>query len=367
MTILNKRINKNSEKYVQNLVINNKKVQKYIIDNLGLQFTGREKFTKGKTYINRILPDIKIMKDGKIISLVECKGPKINVTDYVRGIGQLFQYEYFFENNIVENNTDKYSEDFKTLFLYPSVVLKNNDFNITKFKYPESTIQLQINLDNFTIREFSDEQSKKFSLLGESLTAISEYYFRDNRIFELYIVIKFLEKNFSLTKKKLLRTDLEKLLIKNFKVINNGNWRNAFISLAGMGFLNKKNNLSVKGKEISKLNYYEFSSMVFFDYMKPYVDEIFPIIYKNNSISLLDLNKQIKLNYQGRDVLFITQAETKYISSWLNIFRDDFGFLDFKSKKVDRKIQYNPLNISRESLINKIKIFSKAKAYLEQL
>ena len=174
-------------------------------------------------------------------------------------------------------------------------------------------------------------------------------------------------KNFSLTKKKLLRTDLEKLLIKNFKVINNGNWRNAFISLAGMGFLNKKNNLSVKGKEISKLNYYEFSSMVFFDYMKPYVDEIFPIIYKNNSISLLDLNKQIKLNYQGRDVLFITQAETKYISSWLNIFRDDFGFLDFKSKKVDRKIQYNPLNISRESLINKIKIFSKAKAYLEQL
>ena len=180
MNILNKRINKNSEKYVQNLVINNKKVQKYIIDNLGLQFTGREKFTKGKTYINRILPDIKIMKDGKIISLVECKGPKINVTDYVRGIGQLFQYEYFFENNIVENNTDKYSEDFKTLFLYPSVVLKNNDFNITKFKYPESTIQLQINLDNFTIREFSDEQSKKFSLLGESLTAISEYYFRDN-------------------------------------------------------------------------------------------------------------------------------------------------------------------------------------------
>ena len=59
MNILNKRINKNSEKYVQNLVINNKKVQKYIIDNLGLQFTGREKFTKGKTYINRILPDIK--------------------------------------------------------------------------------------------------------------------------------------------------------------------------------------------------------------------------------------------------------------------------------------------------------------------
>ena len=54
MNILNKRINKNSEKYVQNLVINNKKVQKYIIDNLGLQFTGREKFTKGKSYINRI-------------------------------------------------------------------------------------------------------------------------------------------------------------------------------------------------------------------------------------------------------------------------------------------------------------------------
>ena len=151
MDILDKRTNPNSERYVQNLVIRNTKVQKYIIDNIGLSYTGREKFTKGKSYINRILPDIKIMKDGKIISLVECKGPNINVTDYVRGIGQLYQYEYFYENNIVENKTDVYSEDFKTLYLYPSVVLKNKDFNITRFKYPKSTVQLQINLDNFFI------------------------------------------------------------------------------------------------------------------------------------------------------------------------------------------------------------------------
>ena len=367
MDILDKRTNPNSERYVQNLVIRNTKVQKYIIDNIGLSYTGREKFTKGKSYINRILPDIKIMKDGKIISLVECKGPNINVTDYVRGIGQLYQYEYFYENNIVENKTDVYSEDFKTLYLYPSVVLKNNDFNITRFKYPKSTVQLQINLDNFSIREFSSEQSKKFTSLGDGLTAISEFYFRDNRIFELFIVIKFLKSKFSSNLKTISRSDLERLLIKNFKVINNGNWRNAFISLTGMGFLNKKNNLSEKGKEISKLNYFDFCVMTFFDYMKPYVDNIFPILLKDRNISLFNLNKQIRSNNGGKEVLFVTQAETKYISSWLNIFRDDFGFINFAPKKTDREINYNPLKISKKDLLNNIKKYNKIKKYISNL
>ena len=38
MNILQDRTNKDSEKYLQNLVINNKEIQKYIIDNMYLFF-----------------------------------------------------------------------------------------------------------------------------------------------------------------------------------------------------------------------------------------------------------------------------------------------------------------------------------------
>ena len=88
----------------------------------------------------------------------------------------------------------------------------------------------------------------------------------------------------------------------------------------------KKNNLNKFGKKISQLNYYEFCSMVFYDYIKPYVEEIFPILNKDNNIELNDLVMQIKEKHDGKDVLFVTQAGRRYVSSWLNIFRDDFGF-----------------------------------------
>ena len=99
MGILDKRINPKSEKYIQNQVINNKSLQKYIIDSLNIKYEDSIKFSKGLTYDNRILPDIKISKGDEVLALMECKGANINVTDYVRGIGQLFQYEDFFERN----------------------------------------------------------------------------------------------------------------------------------------------------------------------------------------------------------------------------------------------------------------------------
>ena len=275
MNILNERVKKDSEEYVQIQVLNNKSLQKHMIDNLGIKYNSSIKFTKGLSYANRILPDVKISKGNEILALVECKGEKINVTDYVRGIGQLLQYEYFFENNITENLTDKYSKNFQTLYLYPDEVIKNNDFNITNFKYPKSTRVLHVNLKNFAVAEFSEDQRNRYAGLGENLIAISKYYFRDNRIFELYILIKYLKKNFENSKIRLDRVSLEINHLRKLKTPNNNNWRNAFITLNVMGLISEKNNLSQKGKECSSMNFQEFCSMVFYDYCKPYVDEIF--------------------------------------------------------------------------------------------
>lgn len=72
-------------------------VQKYIIDSLGFEYDSTEIFEKGLRHYNNIIPDFRITKGEQILAIVECKGPGINVTDYVRGIGQLLQYEYFYD------------------------------------------------------------------------------------------------------------------------------------------------------------------------------------------------------------------------------------------------------------------------------
>jgi len=370
MSILDERSNPNSEKYLQNKVINDKKVQRYIIDNLGLKYDKDIRFVKGKPYLNRMLPDIKIVKNNKILSLVECKGSNINVTDYVRGIGQLFQYEYFSEKKITEKNSkDFYSDNFKTLYLYPSVVTKNNDFNISNFKYPQSTKILQINLENLVIREFSDQQKKKFSELNvnENLIAISEYYFRDSRIFELYIVIKVLDKHFKNNDAPLNRTDLELKYLRKYKTPNNNNWRNAFITLSGLGFLNSKNNLSEAGKDYLVYDYFEFCYLIYNSYIKEYVKQILPIIIEKPSSSLSEINSIIKSKFENKDVLFLTESENRYLSSWLNIFRDDYGFISFQPKRSNRTINYDPAEMSKNEFITNLKKYTNSVEYLNRL
>ncbi len=370
MSILENRTAPESEKFLQNKVINDGNVQRYIIDNLGLEYHSDIRFIKGKPYLNRIYPDIKIIKNNEILSLVECKGANINVTDYVRGIGQLFQYEYFYEKNIVEaNSSDFYSKNFKTLYLYPSEVTKNNDFNISNFKYPLSTKILQINLKNFVIREFSDQQKEKFSKLNidENLIAISEYYFRDNRLFELYILLRTLKGHFNQNRSFLNRIDLEKNYLKKHKTPNNNNWRNAFITLSGLGFLNDKNNLSEAGRDYSNYDYSEFCYLIYNSYIKPYVDELIPILNENSSVSLTEINLIIKKKYENKEVLFLTESQNRYLSSWLGIFRDDFGFISYEPRSAKRTVNYDPTHMSKDEFIMNLNKFTNSSKYLENI
>lgn len=42
----------------------------------------------------------RFLKENKVRAIIECKSGAIGVSEYVRGIGQIFQYEYFFENHL---------------------------------------------------------------------------------------------------------------------------------------------------------------------------------------------------------------------------------------------------------------------------
>tara|TARA_B100000989_G_scaffold242584_1_gene189551 strand:- start:3913 stop:5034 length:1122 start_codon:yes stop_codon:yes gene_type:complete len=360
--IINDRFSKNSEKKFQNTVINNTDIQRYIVNNLEIEYSKDIKFTKCGPYFNRIYPDIKITKNEKILALIECKSANINVTDYVRGIGQLFQYEYFFENKYIEKNNNNltYDSSFRTVYLYPSEVTLNNDFNISKFKYPNTTKILQINLENSVVRDFSEDQKKKFAGISENLIGISEYYFRDNRLFELYILLDHLNKFYVNKKINLNRKQIEEKELRKYNTPNNRNWRNAFITLSGLGLITSKNNISSAGIDIMRKSYFEFCCDFYYAYIKPYAEEILPILNKKPSISPSDLNNIIRRKNENREVLFVTESDNRYLSSWLNIFRDDYGFIDFKSRTNNRKINYLPFKIEKKQLLKNIISFSKA-------
>ena len=82
-------------------------------------------------------------------------------------------------------------------------------------------------------------------------------------------------------------------------------------------------------------------------------------------ISNQQIVEKIRKKYNGKDIMYLTESDGRYISSWLNIMRDDYGILDFKSRSNDRKLIYDITNLKKEKSIDLIKHRSMAKAYIE--
>ena len=317
-------------------------------------------------YINGITADFTVIDNNKIAAIIECKGGHINITDYVRGIGQLFQYEYFYEQKIPHLALE-YDKNFKSIYLFPSTVLKQNTFNVARFKYPKTIQILELNEVNNAIRHISEAELKILSAVeNETLVSISQYYFRDNRFFEYYILLQYL---LYLTNKGVNsnnRKELEQNLIK-INVINNGNWRNAFITLSNLGLINHSNSLTKAGKQLAIMSYSEFAYSMYNAYTSVYFHEILQCFdHDIQIITNLDFSEKIKRRYSGRDVLYLTQSNNRYISSWLNIMRDDFGIIKFESRNSERKLMYNPNELTKEAFIRKIEENSIAQQYLER-
>lgn len=181
------------EKHIHDLIIRNDDIKKDMLSLLNLEadLTKLELVHEDK-YINGIYADFTLVYNDSIRAIIECKAGDIGVTDYVRGIGQVLQYEYFYENNISPKGW-KYLEFFNSILLIPSSAFKNSSFNIGKFKYPNSTLIFEINESSNVIRKISDKEIKELSTVNEdNLTSISQYYVRDNRFFEIYALLKYI-------------------------------------------------------------------------------------------------------------------------------------------------------------------------------
>ena len=316
-------------------------------------------------FINGITVDFSVIVDGKIVALIECKGDDIGVTDYVRGIGQIMQYNYFFENNIDPKGRG-FDSNCKIILLFPSKLLVNNSFNIGLFGYPENCSLIELNNFSKAPRLIDDIELNKLRRENfENLQTISHYYVRDNRVFELYILLRLLSIQFFKGRLEADRREIENFLVENINVINNGNWRNVFITLQSLGLINKNNLPTKSGIEIIYFGYENFAYEAYEAFFKPYFDEIYEIAIDNEiNLSNQEILNKIKDKYNGKDIMYLTESNGRYISSWLNIMRDDYGILDFQPRNNQRRVIYNIHDLKKNKVLENIKNNSIAKDYI---
>ena len=369
------------EKAFQDIINNSDEIKKGISEILlDKKEVDNANYEKEVEYINGITSDFTIT-DGqfRLLSTLECKRADIGVTEYVRGIGQLFQYEYFFEQKISPRKFSEYlydeGKEYNTAIVIPSDFYKNTTLNIGRFKYPKSTKIIEINLASKNVREIDRKLLDEFAKKDSNTIAISSYYLRDNRIFEYFIALKYIEYWHILnhgSNEPLNRKKMEEHL-KKTETINNGNWRNVLITLASLGFTDSKNHLTSSGKRMAMLDLSEFSYALFDAYIKPYIKVLLATLNNNRdsntgkvNLSNQEIVEKIKEEYNNKEVLYLTESKGRYVSSWLNIMRDDYGFVDFKPRNNTREVKYDPFDLSKDDLIQKIKEQTIAKRYCEK-
>ena len=211
---------------------------------------------------SRIVPEVKFINgikadfalyDNKeqIVSIVECKGDDIGVTEYVRGIGQITQYEYFKRSNIGNN----INPDCRVFLSFPSSLMSGRAFDILKFAYPKNIELLIVNTDNKSPLVINPHKDREKIQRDLKTTQISPYFFHGNRIAELYIILLEIVKKHKLHNHKgIERGELGAILAK-YGTPTKGNSRNAFTSLRALGLINSKNIQTIKGYELASLDY----------------------------------------------------------------------------------------------------------------
>jgi len=357
------------ESELHNLIINDNKVQKYILSLLNMADCNYV-FIHEDSYPNGMIADFTLKQDNKVHAIIECKGSRIGVNDYVRGIGQILQYQYFAENHLSTKGYE-FVDSTKAVFCFPSSIIKNPNFNIGLFRYPKDTVIMEVNETNHNVRVISEAELEKLrEAFNNNLVTISQYYVRDNRIFELYILLRYLHLQKIKGKTSVDRTSAELNFLRLIETPNNKNWRNAFISLSSLGFIDSNNLPTNIGTTYANYDFGEFAYELLESYIKPYISLFFDVFNDYNSNEFVISNKQISENirtkFNYKDVLFVTDSDERYISSWMNILRDDYGCISFEPRKYLRKINFNPNDLRKEVLINKINNNSIAKKYIDK-
>ena len=364
----------------QMLINENKELQKYIVNSLNDNYLNNIidnlVFTREVEFINGIISDFIITYNDKLVGTIECKRANINVTDYVRGIGQIFQYDYFNNHSILPKkykNLSYMNNKFYNIYAIPSDFFTTVKFNIGLFAYPKNFKLLEINKDTLFTRVISEKELSDYAKEDlDSKYILSQYYIRDNRFFEIFMLLRYLTFCNIIGKFDVNRKSIENKVLKNTNTINNGNWRNAFITASSLGFIDGKNNITKSGLDISGRGYSNFLLTMYHGYVYPFIDVLMDVLVSNmnsNNICFMsnkDIIQSINDKY-GKTVLYLTDSKGRYISSWLNIMRDDFCCIEFEPRSNKRLINYDIRKIKDTELLKYFNGNSLAKHYISIL
>ncbi len=357
-----------NELTLHNFFRDNLDLQKSFLNLIGLP--QEASFIHEHSYPNNLFADFSILsRDNKIKAIVELKGSDIGVTEYVRGIGQIFQYQHFADKNISYNNNNY--ENVRSILCFPSQLLINNSFHPGLFIYPENSLIIEINEHNLNPRILDKEIlfNNAFSALTQNLVSISPYYIRDNRLFEIHLCLKYLHYLVTIGTNILSRNDIEANFLQRLGTPNNRNWRNAFISLSSLGLIDGSNKPTLKGNYYAQMDFRSFAYEIYKSYIYPYIDTIINSLFPNPLLTEVDvtyddLKKLINKQYNNT-VQFLTESENRYISSWLNIMRDDYGMINFDARRSHRDLLYRPHELTREAMINRIGLHQTYQPYYQ--
>lgn len=331
-------------------------------------------FVHEDQYPNGLYADFTIKRDNRVIAIMECKGSDIGVNDYVRGIGQILEYQHFADSKISLKGYE-YDESACSVYFLPSSVLRNRKFNVGLFRYPEKSKIIELNEYNQNVRLVSEKELKELATaVNNDMVTISQYYIRDNRLYELYMCLKYCQFNKLCGIQKLSRTEAEKKFLRQLETPNNKNWRNAFISLSSLGLIDNNNLPTFIGSVYASKDYPEFCLEIYKSYIKEYVDLLTRVMMQ---ISEHQMNKLFDASYADisgvigkmngdKKVLFVTDSGNRYLSSWLNIMRDDFMCLNFNPRSSSRKIVYNIEELNDNAILNRLRSNRRAYVYLDK-
>lgn len=325
------------EAELHNLIKNRLDIQKKLCEILEIEGKNIE-FVSEDQFPNSLMVDFTIISDGKVKALVELKGDNIGVNDFVRGTGQVYQYQNFID---LKQSLKHYIYDEAcSVYLFPSDIISLGKFNIGLMSYPDKCKIVEYNPSNEMFRVI---EKKELDILagdrGKQVATISQYYIRDTRLYELFIALKYICDKEMLGMFPFDRKQMEKFL-KQLDVPDKGNWRNVFISLSSLGLTDSGNRPTDKGMLLGTHTFGYFAEHCYTNYIKPYIDVLQTVLMDLNAqnvpISLDDIGHGINLKFGNQEVLFLTDSDNRYLSSWLNIMKDDFNCIDFKKNKAKR-------------------------------
>lgn len=184
------------ESVVHKLIIEQQNIQNSILRLLEFDNSKNDiDFVHEDQYPNGLYADFTIKRNNSVLAIMECKGSDIGVNDYVRGIGQILEYQHFADKKMSIKGYD-FDDTACSVYFLPSSVLRNRNFNIGLFKYPEKSKIIELNEHNNNVRLITEKELRELATaVNNDLVTISQYYIRDNRIYELYICLRYCQFN----------------------------------------------------------------------------------------------------------------------------------------------------------------------------